>query len=147
MKVMLLNPPCFPRIGKGNKQYHYLMFNSKDSEILLSMFKRIFAFYENPETMCYKLGKMRAGNDDAIKKARSKKNEYKRKWRKKRSDKRIAEKEKKYIAIGNDIRKLYWQDGLTSTQIGNRSGFYGKGHSIESKRKISLNRWQRRSFS
>lgn len=162
-----------PRIGERRGK-HYLLFNKKDSKLLLSIFKKNIRKYSIPSTMFYKLGSLWDGNLEKIKIAYIKKINYKRKWRKKRSEIRKIKKVKKIAIRGEKIKYLYWQKGLSSTDIGKmmgysgvgirkimkklkislrtpneahskeRNGFYGRRHTKESREKISENRWGNR---
>lgn len=163
-----------PNIGKRNEKYYYLLFNAKDSKKLLTVFKKILKKYNVPESMFYKLGNLWEGNEKKIKIARKKKNTYKRKWRRKKSKENKERKLKELKIKGKKIRKLYWDNGLSSTQVGKimgyssggirkimkqlnipirtaseaqsgeRNPFYGRHHTKESREKISKNRWDRR---
>ena len=163
-----------PRIGKRSGKYYYLLFNKKDSKKLLCIFKELFEKYNLPRCMFYKLGDFWEGNREKIKLARKKKNIYKRKWRKKRSEERKKIKLKELKFKGEKIRKLYWDTGLDSREIGKiigyssggirkimkkldipirtpseaksgeRNPFYGRHHTKESKEKIAKNRWKER---
>jgi hypothetical protein len=164
-----------PKIGKRNGKYHYLLFNARDSKKLLSIFKRVFEEHNVPESMFYKLGELWEGNKEKIKKARLKKNAYKKRWRAKRRKEGEKKKLKELKSKGKMIRKLYWSDGLNSREVGEimgyssggirkimkklnipirspseahsgeRNGFYGKHHTKESRIKMSKNRWGKRS--
>ncbi|MBL7169819.1 MAG: hypothetical protein ISS48_02275 [Candidatus Aenigmarchaeota archaeon] len=111
-----------PRIGKRTGKY-YLLFNKKDSKTLLLIFKNVFEKYRIPGCMCYKLGYLCPKNEEKVKIARKKKNEYKRNWRRKKSEpirKRKLMETKKKI---DQIQRLYWDDGLSSSQIAEKLGY------------------------
>ncbi|MFZ3077917.1 MAG: hypothetical protein WA139_05650 [Candidatus Aenigmatarchaeota archaeon] len=160
-----------PYVGKRNGKYYYILFNKRDSEKLLEIFKKVFRKYKIPESMFYKLGSFWKGNAKKIEDARKNKNEYKRSWRKKRSEISKKKKLKELALKGLKIRKLYWEKGMDSAKIGRimgysgggirkimrkldiprrtpsevhsgeRNGFYRKHHGKESRIKISRNRW------
>lgn len=116
----------YPKISK-RKGRCYLTFNRKDSEILLSIFKKVFKEYNIPESMFYKLGRFWDGNKEKIKVARKKKNDYKKKWREKRSKIKEIEKVKKLKNLAEKIQRLYWAKELSLSQVGKKLGYSHSG--------------------
>jgi len=159
----------FPRIYRRRGKY-YLTFGRKDSNTLLLIFRRVFKSYNVPSCMWYKLGYLWKGNREKIKQAHEKKNNYKRKWRKKRSEIKRKKMLLRLKNIAKQIRNLYWKEGLSLSQTANklgysesyifkmmknfsirrrtrseacsgeRNGFYGRHHSKESIEKMLKNK-------
>jgi hypothetical protein len=160
-----------PKVGKRNGKYYYLSFNANDSLKFLNMVKEVCDKYKIPASMYYKLGKVWEGNTEKIMNAKLMKYIYKRKWRDRKRKIREKEKLKKLRETVIKIKKLYWEEGLHSSDVGRimgysgggirkimkkngipirtaseahlgeRNGFYGRRHSAESKMKMSQNRW------
>lgn len=150
-----------PKISKRNRNY-YLTFNRKDSDFLLLIFKKVFETHHIPKCIWYKLGYLWKGNEGRIKQLRKKRIEYKKKWRKKWSEIKRKEKLSRLQNIAERIKELYWNEGLSLSQVarnmrysssyvykimkkfnisrrtrseansGIRNGFYGKHHSRKS---------------
>lgn len=117
----------FPRIGKRNRKYYYLLFNKRDSNRLLEIFKQAFIKFKLPKCMAYKLGPLWDGNNVKLKKFKEKRRIYKRLWRKKRREIREREKLEKLNILLNKIKKLYYGDKLTLEEVGEIVGYTHSG--------------------